>query len=74
MADLKVKVEADLCAGCAVCESSAPDVFKMNDDNIAVVQPDGLAKADKDTVVEAAQGCPSEAIIVTDPSGKQLVP
>jgi ferredoxin len=74
MSDLKVKVDADLCAGCAVCESAAPDVFKMNDDNIAEVQPAGLAAAENDLVIEAAQGCPSEAIIVTDASGKQVVP
>ena len=74
MSDLKVKVVADLCAGCAVCESSAPDVFKMNDDNIAEVVADGLAKADNNAVVEAAQTCPSEAIIVTDAAGKQIVP
>ncbi len=73
MADLDVKVDKDLCAGCAVCESSAPEVFKMNDDNIAMVQTDGLAKAEKDAVVEAAQGCPSEAIIVVE-AGKQIVP
>ncbi|MDD4889492.1 MAG: ferredoxin [Phycisphaerae bacterium] len=74
MSDLKVKVEPDLCAGCAVCESSAPDVFKMDDNNIAVVLPDGLAAAANDAVVEAAEGCPSEAIIVTDATGKQVVP
>ena len=74
MSDLKVKVVADLCAGCAVCESTAPDVFKMNDDNIAEVLADGLAKADNNTVVEAAQSCPSEAIIVADAGGKQIVP
>jgi ferredoxin len=46
----------------------------MNDDNIAEVIADGLAKADNNVVVEAAQGCPSEAIIVTDAAGKQIVP
>lgn len=74
MSDLKVTVEADLCAGCAVCESAAPDVFKMDDNNIAVVLPDGLAKAENDLVIEAAQGCPSEAIIVVDAAGKKIVP
>ena len=73
MADLKVKVDPELCAGCAVCESSAPDVFKMNDDNVAVVLADGLAKAEKQSVVEAAEGCPSEAIIVEE-AGKKIVP
>jgi ferredoxin len=74
MSDLKVKVVVDLCAGCAVCESTAPDVFKMNDDNIAEVLADGLTKADNNAVIEAAQGCPSEAIVVTDAGGKQVVP
>ncbi len=75
MANLDVKVDPDLCAGCAVCESTAPEVFKMNDDNLAEVNAQGLTAADKDAVVEAAESCPSEAIIVVDKeSGKQVVP
>jgi len=75
MANLDVKVDADLCSGCAVCESTAPDVFKMNDDSIAEVLPEGLAQAEKDLVVEAAESCPSEAITVVDKdTGKQIVP
>lgn len=74
MSDLKVKVDPDLCAGCAVCEATAPDVYKMNDDNIAEVLPDGLAAASDETVIEGAQSCPSEAIVVTDAGGKQIVP
>ncbi len=61
---MKVKIDADLCTGCGLCEDSVPEVFKMNDDDIAEVTVSAVP-ADKEAAVqEAADDCPAEAIIV----------
>lgn len=53
-------VDADLCTGCTLCVSIAADTFEMNDDGIAIViNPEG---DDKDTIEEAIDSCPVEAI------------
>ena len=58
-----VKVDASLCTGCGLCESSCPEVFKMNDNNIAeVVSTDGGGCDLK----QIAEDCPVEAISVEE--------
>ncbi len=53
-------VDADLCTGCTLCTSIAASTFEMNDDGIAVViDAEG---DDKDTIDEAIDSCPVEAI------------
>lgn len=61
---MKVVVHQDICIGCGLCESICPDVFRMNDDNLAEVhqQPEALS----DTLQEAVDGCPVTAIEILD--------
>ena len=60
---MKVKIDADLCTGCGLCEDSVPEVFKMVDDIAEVTVSE--VPADKEAAVqEAADDCPAEAIIV----------
>jgi ferredoxin len=73
MADLNVSVDMDTCSGCGVCEGTAGEVFQINGDGCAEVNAEGLAAADRDVVVEAAEGCPCEAIIVVE-NGEKVVP
>ncbi len=69
---MKVKVDRDKCNGDEVCVQIAPGVFEMDDEGIAVViNPEG---EDEDTIKEAAEGCPSEAIILEDDQGNQIYP
>jgi ferredoxin len=53
-----VSVDQDLCTGCQICASVAPETFEMGDD--------GLAKAISDEVTpeaeQAEQQCPVDAI------------
>lgn len=53
----------DACTGCGLCVDTAPDVFEMAGD-IAKVKvnplPDNLVASAK----EAADGCPTTAIVV----------
>jgi ferredoxin len=70
----KVQIEVDrqLCYGFGDCVDTAPAVFELDDENVSVVKdPDG---APLDEIVEAAQNCPVDAIIITDEDGEQIYP
>jgi ferredoxin len=60
---MKVRIDADLCTGCALCTDSLPEIFTMADDVAKVTKAD--VPADQESAVsEAADDCPAEAIIV----------
>ncbi len=69
---MKVRVDRDLCIGVGNCVAYAPTVFKLDDENKAVVlEPSSV---DDETLLEAAESCPENAIIVEDDEGNQLYP
>jgi len=69
---LQVRVDRDLCIGVGNCVAFAPTVFKLDKDNKArVLDPSSI---DDDTLLEAAESCPEQAIIVEDDEGQQLYP
>ena len=69
---MKVKIDRELCIGVSNCVAIAPTVFKLDDQNKAVVLDPG--SVDEETLMEAAEGCPENAIIVEDDAGNQLYP
>ncbi len=69
---MKVKVDRDTCIGVGNCVAFAPTVFKLDDENKAVVLD--VASADEKTIMEAAESCPVSAIIIEDDNGNQLYP
>ena len=69
---MKVRVDRDLCIGVGNCVAAAPTVFKLDKNNKAVVlKPESI---DDDTLMNAAESCPVNAIIVEDDDGNQLYP
>jgi len=70
---LRVRVDHRLCVGNAMCETFAPNVFRLNDDRQSeAVNPAGDSE---EKIVEAAENCPMSAIIVEDAeTGEQLFP
>jgi ferredoxin len=67
-----LEVDRTLCFGFGDCVDTAPAVFALDDENKAVViDPDAEGV---DVIVEAAQNCPVDAIIVTDEHGDQIYP
>ncbi len=69
---MRVRVDRDLCIGVGNCVAIAPTAFKLDEENKAVVlEP---ASVDDDTLLEAAESCPVQAIILEDDGGKQLYP
>ncbi|MBX5469298.1 MAG: ferredoxin [Thermoleophilaceae bacterium] len=70
---IAIEVDRELCFGFGDCVDSAPNVFELDDENKSVVvDPDAQ---DRDTIMLAAQDCPVDAIVITDPeTGEQLYP
>jgi len=60
---MKVRIDADLCTGCALCTDSVPEVFQMVGDIAEAITPN-VAPAQEEAVKNAAADCPAEAIIV----------
>lgn len=69
---MKTRVDRDLCSGVGNCVVIAPTVFKLDKTNKAVVMDAG--SVDEKTLIEAAESCPENAIIVEDDSGNQVYP
>jgi ferredoxin len=69
----KVEVIRAKCISAGSCEAIAPDVFGLDEENLAyVISQDGH---DDETKLLAAQSCPTHAIIVTNTeTGEQVWP
>lgn len=63
---MKTKVDPDLCISCAVCTNLVPDVFEMNDDGVAEAIVDEVPAELQEQVREAAEECPSDAILIEE--------
>ncbi|NLC66254.1 MAG: ferredoxin [Clostridium sp.] len=61
---MKVSIDHDLCIGCGVCPSVAPDLFEMNDEGLADPLVDEVPEGEEDLAEEASDSCPVAAIIL----------
>ena len=69
---LTVSIDADLCTGSGDCVRLMPGAFELREDlGVSVPRP-GAAYADQALVVEAAYGCPTQAIRVMAADGTIL--
>lgn len=59
---MKVRIK-DSCTACGLCMEGCPEVFEMGTD-IAVVIGDEVPSELEDTVHQAVDECPVEAIII----------
>jgi ferredoxin len=64
---IEITVDRALCIGSGDCVDTAPDVFKLDDEEKAVViDPDGAPVKD---VLDAAANCPVSAVFVVGEDG-----
>lgn len=84
----KITVDRNLCIGVATCMISAGKVFEFDGENKAVVSMNDGSKTsgpvdranikdteiNDETLLKAAQSCPTKAIILHDEEGKQVYP
>lgn len=69
----RIEIDRELCIGAESCAIISPDVFEMDDENIAVVK-EGADFADYENIMEAAHSCPVAAVLVFDENGNQIYP
>jgi ferredoxin len=62
---MKVSIDTDLCTGCGLCTETVPEVFELVDD-LATVKVTTIKASLNDAVREAADDCPTEAIIIEE--------
>jgi ferredoxin len=56
----KPVIDQDICTGCELCVGTVPDVFRMNEQNVAeVFEPFG---ASEELIQEAIDNCPVNCI------------
>ncbi len=70
---VRVRIDRNLCTGLGNCVALAPDVFELDEDGKAVVL-DPASVVDDDALLEAAESCPYDAIIILDDEGNQVYP
>jgi ferredoxin len=63
MLPMKVKVTEE-CIACGACVDICPEVFFLGDDGFAHVKEDAIKDSLADKIREAADSCPTEAIII----------
>ena len=65
---MKVRVDAELCAGFGICLGISPEVFALHDDGYATVLISEVPPELEDAVQRAASQCPTQAILLSDES------
>lgn len=71
--NLKVQVDKDLCIGAATCVAIAPNTFLLDSEAKAIILDTADVDAE-DTIIDAARGCPTAAIIIHDAAGNKIFP
>lgn len=71
--NLKFHVDKDLCIGAATCVAIAPNTFLLDSEAKAIILDTAENDTD-DTIIDAARGCPTAAIIVEDINGNEIFP
>jgi ferredoxin len=71
--NLRVRVDHNVCVGNAMCETYAPNVFRLNENRQSEAADPAADSEAK--ILEAAENCPVSAISVEDAdTGEQLFP
>ena len=60
---MKVRIK-DICTACGLCLDTCPDIIEMGSDDLVQVTVDEVPPKFEETVQQAADECPVEAIIV----------
>ncbi len=70
---LTVRIDRTRCVATTNCIKLAPDCFELDEERIVTFRQD-LQEPPRETVVEACDACPVDALSVIDESGRQIVP
>lgn len=73
MDGLTVRLDRSICIGTANCIKIAPEVFALDSEHINTFKR-ALPAIARDTLIDACDACPVDALTVLDEKGEQLVP
>nr|WP_245671851.1 ferredoxin [Desulfuribacillus stibiiarsenatis] len=62
---MKATVDQDLCISCGACIDICSEVFDWNDDGKAHVKSNEISSDLEDSVREASESCPTDAIPIS---------
>lgn len=68
----RIVVDRVKCQGIGACVGAAPDVFELDREGKAIVI--NATGSDDDTILEAAESCPLDAIELYDEQGEKVYP
>jgi len=69
---MKFRISRAACIGNGRCVDTAPEVFALDHFNKAIIiHPE---EADEDKIMDAAQACPVQAVIVESDAGERIYP
>ena len=63
---MKAIVDDDACIGCGLCPDICPEVFRLNDENVAEVTVDPVPPEFAAAARESSDSCPVDAIRIED--------
>ncbi len=69
----KMHVDKDLCIGAATCVAIAPQTFLLDSEAKAIIIDTAECDTDE-TILDAARGCPTAAIVIEDDQGNVVFP
>lgn len=61
---MKAYVDRDECTGCGLCESTCPEVFRLDEEDVAEVYAEEIPESVTDAALEAREDCPESAITI----------
>lgn len=70
---LTVRIDRLLCVGFGDCIERAPEIFRFDDETIAVFT-DEADGAERERLLDSCDSCPVDALTVLDEEGTQIVP
>ncbi|HSV41258.1 MAG TPA: ferredoxin [Nocardioidaceae bacterium] len=63
---MKVKADYDLCESNALCESFAPDVFQLDDDDNLQLLTEEVTPENIERIKQAVAACPKAALSIVE--------
>ena len=63
---MKVRIDKILCSGTGLCQGTCPEVFEVGNDGLGEVLLEEVPSEYEDACREAADGCPTGAIIIEE--------
>ena len=70
----KIVVDRDACIGAQSCVVVTPNLFQMDDENLAYVVDGDLNQLDEEMIKMSAESCPVLAIHLYDDDGNKIFP